>query len=574
MDRVPRKDRGEKLGDRVHRFSQLHVYEFHADKLGQNLNLNSKTLLGNAVFIGNIEINNLQTSNCIITGTTIGGWTIDATKISITGMELDSDNNRFRVYSGDNYVDITSGGITGYDSVLGTTFKLLTDGSAPEFSSGVIKECVYEIYTSGVIRTNADVANNGGLIINNTEMKGYNSGGNLTFRVIYDGTDEGDFFVGNAAGNKIDWDASGGVMTIVGTITATGGDFSGNLTCTGKITAGTGNNVGVLDGSDGTYRIYVGHATPASAPFRVNKLGDLWASNVSVTGKINTTEGWITGTLSVENVITLGKTDTQGLIKSYGKSAYGSGQGFWLEFTSGNVPRLDLYKDANNYFQYDGNKILIKAANFELDGSGNITATNVTLTGVITANTGHIGGASGWTISSKTLTGAADSVITGGIIQTAASGQRVVINESGNTNSIKFYDSESAHACTIYSSGEKLVLDGILTFSSWVYMEAEARLYLDGTAVARTYIQAVPIGGGHKMEFVIDDSAGSTTAFVVDYNSNVRLTAGDFSVPAGKAIILDGSGGNDKMVFQNSRIEFFVNGVLEGYVDANGFVST
>jgi hypothetical protein len=39
------------------------------------------------------------------------------------------------------------------------------------------------------------------------------------------------------------------------------------------ITAGTGNNVGVLDGADNTYRIYAGHATPASAPFRVKQDG-------------------------------------------------------------------------------------------------------------------------------------------------------------------------------------------------------------------------------------------------------------------------------------------------------------
>jgi len=39
------------------------------------------------------------------------------------------------------------------------------------------------------------------------------------------------------------------------------------------ITAGSGNNVGVLDGADATYRIYAGNATPASAPFRVKQDG-------------------------------------------------------------------------------------------------------------------------------------------------------------------------------------------------------------------------------------------------------------------------------------------------------------
>ena len=49
----------------------------------------------------------------------------------------------------------------------------------------------------------------------------------------------------------------------------TGAKISSSTT----ITAGTGNNVGVLDGADSTYRIYAGHATPASAPFRVAQDG-------------------------------------------------------------------------------------------------------------------------------------------------------------------------------------------------------------------------------------------------------------------------------------------------------------
>jgi hypothetical protein len=45
------------------------------------------------------------------------------------------------------------------------------------------------------------------------------------------------------------------------------------ISSTTTITAGSGNNIGVLDGADSTYRIYAGHATPASAPFRVAQDG-------------------------------------------------------------------------------------------------------------------------------------------------------------------------------------------------------------------------------------------------------------------------------------------------------------
>ena len=57
--------------------------------------------------------------------------------------------------------------------------------------------------------------------------------------------------------------------TIIADDAVTGAKISSSTT----ITAGTGNNVGVLDGADNTYRIYAGHATPASAPFRVKQDG-------------------------------------------------------------------------------------------------------------------------------------------------------------------------------------------------------------------------------------------------------------------------------------------------------------
>jgi len=47
------------------------------------------------------------------------------------------------------------------------------------------------------------------------------------------------------------------------------------------ITAGTGTDVAALDGADNTYRIYAGHSTPASAPFRVKKDGTVIIESAS-----------------------------------------------------------------------------------------------------------------------------------------------------------------------------------------------------------------------------------------------------------------------------------------------------
>lgn len=146
----------------------------------------------------------------------IGGWTLADNKISITGIELDQANERIRAYTDSNYVDLTAAGLTGYDSVLGTVFNIPTDGSAPEFSSGVIKECEYQIYTSGVVKTNTDPATNGGLLINNTDIKGYNSSGLKLLQLVYDGTDEGDAYFGDFdSGNAgMKYDHSAGTLQL------------------------------------------------------------------------------------------------------------------------------------------------------------------------------------------------------------------------------------------------------------------------------------------------------------------------------------------------------------------------
>lgn len=178
--------------------------------------------------------------NIIATGGTIGGWTLASNKISIPGIELDQANNRIRAYTGSNYVDLTAAGLIGYDSVLGMTFRIPTDGSAPEFSSGIIKECIYEIYTSGVIRTDADPIANGGLLINNMEMKGYNSSGLKLLQFIYDGTDQGDAYIGDydSANDGIKYDHSAGILYVEGQIIITGGSGIANLSDAGALAIG------------------------------------------------------------------------------------------------------------------------------------------------------------------------------------------------------------------------------------------------------------------------------------------------------------------------------------------------
>ena len=70
-------------------------------------------------------------------------------------------------------------------------------------------------------------------------------------------------------------------------------------------------------------------------------------------------------------------------------TSYGNNVGVWIGYST--YGKVSIYADASNYFQWDGTKLLIKAANFTLDSSGNLTASSATVSGAITASSGSIG---------------------------------------------------------------------------------------------------------------------------------------------------------------------------------------
>ena len=73
--------------------------------------------------------------------------------------------------------------------------------------------------------------------------------------------------------------------------------------------------------------------------------------------------------------------------------------GIQLEHSTG-TGKLYVGDGANIFIQFDGTNITMDAGNFSLDSSGNMTATNATLSGGVTATTGQIGG---FTIAANSL---------------------------------------------------------------------------------------------------------------------------------------------------------------------------
>ena len=128
---------------------------------------------------------------------------------------------------------------------------------------------------------------------------------------------DGNMWLGNAvfASGPFRVSNAGAVTATSGTIggwtlgsaTLVGGDAT--LASSGNLTLGTSNDVVRLSADDATYRLWIGHATAGSAPFRITKAGALTATSATITGTVTATSGAIGGftlgatTLTATNLI-------------------------------------------------------------------------------------------------------------------------------------------------------------------------------------------------------------------------------------------------------------------------------
>ena len=164
-----------------------------------------------------------------------------------------------------------------------------------------------------------------------------------------DAVSGGRFYLGNPAGNHLSW--NGSALSIVG-------DGSG-------ITSIDGGNIttGTIDAA----RISVGDLSSIAAT-----IGS-WTINSTTLAN---------GT----NII----LDAVNKAISLVSATFGA-KGIQLKYNGGN-PQFYVGDGGNNYLKFNSNLLSWKAANSELDTSGNLTATNVNLTGVINATSGSFTG--------------------------------------------------------------------------------------------------------------------------------------------------------------------------------------
>lgn len=185
----------------------------------------------------------------------------------------------------------------------------------------------------------------------------------------------------------------------------------------------------------------------------------LYSDNVFLTGTVSATAGTFSGkvtanqgsiggwTINSENISSSVIEIAAGQYPhiSMGTSIYGSAN-IYIGTGPGEATLFKVGNDSS-YFKYIDNVISILASNFTLSSAGNMSANNAILSGSIQANTGYIGGASGWQIKAGQITTSGIKLLSGttpyiGIGTTTYAGNGIWMGK-GNKYSMSLYNDSS-----------------------------------------------------------------------------------------------------------------------------------
>lgn len=244
-----------------------------------------------------------------------------------------------------------------------------------------------------------------------------------------------------------------------------------------QLVVGTGNNVGVVSGSDATYRIWAGNATAASAPFSVTQAGVMYCSGATINGDVSADNGIKTQTIS-SNYMWL-----------YYRSQFGQKRhtldfwsdsswlgGIFMDTNSTPETKIELYK-----YGVSGEGLRASYYDLELDGSGtdnlHLYADSITMSGSefidASRNLSNIG-----TITNSGLIDCGNYV-------DAASGFKV----NGNTivdsdRKAYLYDTYIASGSAIYNNGLQVVGARQTGISAMMNVSAPSNLDANTVTVA------------------------------------------------------------------------------------------
>ena len=343
---------------------------------------------------GTVYVSNIQAS-----GGKIGGWTITSGNLSYGS--IGTANGVFLIPAGSSTtVSIAgSGAINKWAITSGATFGVTT-GGALYSTSGKIGGWAIGA-TSIYSGTNSMSSTTNGTYIGTDGFRNYKLVGTKGCYV--------DIADGKITANEAD---------ISGKITSSSGEIGGWKIGSSSIYSGTNS---MISTAAGTYIGTDGYRNYTSADSYVNIAnGKITANNVDLKGNINATSGSIggctissgvlqikdaniTGTLSTNKIsindlsvfkatiggITIG--DSIGLYTNSKSASTSTASGFLI--SKDGAIYLGPYSDATG----------VKSCPFQVTSAGALTARSATIIGDITANTGKIGGANGWTISTDSI---------------------------------------------------------------------------------------------------------------------------------------------------------------------------
>lgn len=349
-------------------------------------------------------------------------------------MSFEYNSGTPRVYLGNsiNNIELSASGLgvgtSGYIKGGMGTYKS-SSGFWMGYDSGAYKFCIGNVATDNYLDwdgTNLTVK--GGISANSIDVgtTGYVRGGQSNFDTsigFWLGYSGGAYklSIGNSSGKKFLWDGTN--FNLVNGNTAIGTDgilransavISGTLYASaGYIGSGTNacaiDNTGLAVGTSGAIRGSKTSYSDTTAGFWMGydsgaykfKLGDAtnylyWdGSNLTMTGSV------------AANSIDVGTT---GYVRG-NQTDYNTLTGFWLGY-SGGTHKLSIGSPTGKKLLWDGTNLTVNTGSVNIGTDGTLQATNAVISGTITANTGYIGGSTGWTIATGKITSAGIGVAT------------------------------------------------------------------------------------------------------------------------------------------------------------------
>lgn len=369
---------------------------------------NLGTISGYGLYSENVFLKGTIKATAGYIGDSTNGWQISS------GNLVNLGTGKIQTGTTGARVELSSSGIAIYDATTQRASLSNTGagwfGASDKFSwtsAGVVSMAGWTVDNAKIYNTNVYLSSSGYISMGATPPTTY--GNNVGIWIGYSSGAKMSLYAD--ADNYLQW--SGTALTVKGTLYATAGTI-GNWVVSANDIKSYG-----MDGSNGGIWLH-SEATPANNYIKLvtnssatnyilmNSAGLKLYNGATQTAQlaldgsgwlgVSTSISWTTaGAVSIAgwSIDSSKIYKTNVFLSSSGyismgatpPTAYGNNVGAWFGYSSG--AKMSLYADANNYLQWDGAKLLVKAANFTLDSSGNIAASG-----------GTIGG---WTIGSTAI---------------------------------------------------------------------------------------------------------------------------------------------------------------------------